>query len=1423
MGDDVKTARASGRTGADDEQAVFDSYVVAEGDLDEDGLSLSANAVSGDIRYGTGTGAFEEHGEWSPATPVRVDGIRPSLVGAAAQGGREITLTFSETLARTTAATSTLTVLVADSPRPVGRVTTAGTRLLLVLDSAVTSGQVVTVRYADPSADDDAEAVQDLAGNDADSFSFTGTAGGADGLLSSDAALSALTLSPGTLDPEFSPAHASYTATVRNSETRVTVTAMANHDAATIEYLDASDAALTDADTSAEGHQVSLSEGDNAIKVKVTAEDGTAQTYTVTVTRDLAPAVLGLEVLSTGTACSNRAYVKDDVIEVGVNFSKAVTVDASSGTPTLELRMCGYNRDATYVRGSGTDQLVFSRTVANDDRSCDGQGFSIRSGDLALNDGTIKSTDTQMDADLTYAAVSGPEGNHLVANRVHTGIRMNRAPANGHTFGIGETVEIALGIDRAVVVNRNANRFGLLLGDGSDVTANRREAGPVTGFSGEREAFYRYTVEEGDEDTDGVSIGRDAIRFGTGAFQYGGSRARLAQCNEPVGPFASHKVDGIRPTFESAVTLPDGTQVILTFSETLSGTTARAGAFPVLVAGSSRTVNTATASGATVILTLNSAVTAGETVKVAYADPSGDDDANAVQDEAGNDAASFGAQTVTNIVGTGSSVESVALTSDPGTDATYAIGDTVEATVTFREAVDVDVSGGTPQLEIDVGGTPHTLDYRSGTGTAALVFTGYTVAEDDAAPDGIAVGVAKLTLNGGTITKAGDRSTDAFLVHAAVSAQPAHKVDGVRPALSSAATSIDGAQVILTFSETLSQMTAATSTFAVSVANASRTVDTATASGTEVTLTLDSVVTVGQTVTVAYEDPTANNDANAVQDAAGNDAASFDPQTVTNNVEAPPSVESVALTSNPGSDATYAIGDTIRATVTFTAAVDVNPTGNQPQLALDIGGTPEQAVYESGTGTTALVFAYEVADDDEDANGIEIGANKLTLNGGTIHKASSTTIDADLDYDAVAADSGHKVDGMRPALSSAATSIDGTQVILTFNEELSQTTAATSTFAVLVANSSRTVDSATASGTEVTLTLDSAVAAGETVTVAYDDPSGDNDANAVQDAAGNDAASFDPQTVTNTAEAPPSVSSVALTSDPGADATYAIGDTVRATVTFTAAVDVNATGNQPQLELDIAGTAEPAGYESGTGTTALVFAWTVVDNREDADGIEIGANKLTLNGGTIRKAGSTTIEAVLDHAAVAADSGHKVDGMRPTLSSTATSIDGTQVILTFSETLSQTTATTGAFTVSVANSSRTVNTATANGTEVTLTLASAVRNGDGETVTVAYDDCRTGRLRERHGHHRPGVRLDGGGQPRGRGRHRNPNERRPDDRRTRSRTRCGRQRRRVVRRADGVGTNTVPAAPTVVSVALTSDPATAAMRPTPSATRSRRR
>ena len=61
---------------------------------------------------------------------------------------------------------------------------------------------------------------------------------------------------------------------VANDVAEVTVTAETTDSGATVAYLDGDDATITDADTGVDGHQVTLAEGDNVIKVKVTAEDG---------------------------------------------------------------------------------------------------------------------------------------------------------------------------------------------------------------------------------------------------------------------------------------------------------------------------------------------------------------------------------------------------------------------------------------------------------------------------------------------------------------------------------------------------------------------------------------------------------------------------------------------------------------------------------------------------------------------------------------------------------------------------------------------------------------------------------------------------------------------------------------------------------------------------------------------------------------------------------------------------------------------------------------------------------------------------------------------------------------------------------------------------------------------------------------------
>ena len=116
-----------------------------------------------------------------------------------------------------------------------------------------------------------------------------------------------------------------------------------------------------------------------------------------------------------------------------------------------------------------------------------------------------------------------------------------------------------------------------------------------------------------------------------------------------------------------------------------------------------------------------------------------------------------------------------------------------------------------------------------------------------------------------------------------------------------------------------------------------------------------------------------------------------------------PTISDVALTSNPGDDDTYVAGDTVQATVTFSE--DVSVTG-APQLELDIGGTARTAEYRSTSGA-AVMFGYTVQAGDNDADGIAINANQLTLNGGAI--VAGSVHDAVLTHDGVADDLSHLV------------------------------------------------------------------------------------------------------------------------------------------------------------------------------------------------------------------------------------------------------------------------------------------------------------------------------------------------------------------------------------------------------------------------------
>ena len=227
-----------------------------------------------------------------------------------------------------------------------------------------------------------------------------------------DATLSGLSLGMGvTLSPTFASVTATYTASVANSVAEVTVTPTMNHSGATVEYLNASDAALADADTNAAGHQVALAEGDTVIKVKVTSQDGTAmQTYTVTVTR--AP-TLSIE---------DAEATEGDGVEFTVTLSAAAAADVTATwTASIETgdtavaADLGTTKTGTVTVSIGNTTGTFEVSTVEDTTVEANETFTVTltgpSSDAALGTATATGTIENNDkATVSVADVSAAEG-----------------------------------------------------------------------------------------------------------------------------------------------------------------------------------------------------------------------------------------------------------------------------------------------------------------------------------------------------------------------------------------------------------------------------------------------------------------------------------------------------------------------------------------------------------------------------------------------------------------------------------------------------------------------------------------------------------------------------------------------------------------------------------------------------------------------------------------------------------------------------------------------------------------------------------------------------------------------------------------------------------------------------------------------------
>ncbi|WP_419858624.1 SwmB domain-containing protein [Candidatus Palauibacter irciniicola] len=703
-----------------------------------------------------------------------------------------------------------------------------------------------------------------------------------------------------------------------------------------------------------------------------------------------------------------------------------------------------------------------------------------------------------------------------------------------------------------------------------------------------------------------------------------------------VESFSGQSVSNIVPTVvESAETNAAGTNVFVTFTASLKQVSVASSVFTVTVDGTAHTPTSGGYLSGSLLLNLGTAITAGQTVTVSYEKPT---TGNKLTDTRDREIDSFSNQSVNNAVP--ATVSSIVIISDPGPDKTYQAGDTIRAAVRFNADVTVTTVGTPvtgPRLKFKFRAShpsgilnpPH-LVYESGTGTDSLVFFYVVSSANDSGTEGIGVPANVLDPNGGAI-KTG--TTSVTLTHTALAHDVNHRVNGpggnrdtTAPALhGTTVPTVNGTSLVITFNEVLdgTGTAPAASAFTVKVGGTEVALadsNPVAVSGSTVTLTLAAAVIDADVVTVAYDKPASN----PIQDfRAGNDAASFGDQAVTNNT---PNVAPTVLT-----DPAPVVGGT-RLVITFSEPLTEGASATPDTSAFDVvvagNARKVDAVAVSGSTVTltlasAAVFGEAVTVSYTQPTGAS--AAKLQDRAPTpnlVASFSSVTVRND--------------DSTAPTYSSAA--VDGAALVITFNENIDATSEpAASSFAVLVNSVPRTVTDVDISDADVTLTLASAVDPGERVSVRYSAPA----TNPLQDGATNQVVSFGPETATNNTRAAV-VGAPSITSSPAPGDTYQLGEQITVTVTFTDNVTVNKSGGTPRIALEVGSNTRYTTATTGSGLTELEFYYSVVAADLDADGISIAANALELNGATITDQGGGA--AILTHDALAAQSGHKVDG-----------------------------------------------------------------------------------------------------------------------------------------------------------------------------------
>ena len=987
-------------------------------------------------------------------------------------------------------------------------------------------------------------------------------------------------------------------------------------------------------------------------------------------------------------------YIRGDNIDVAVEFDGRVHV---RGQPYLQLSIGSRTRTARFISGDRTNRLLFRYVVQDDD--LDEDGIEVAGN---LQGGTI--TDPVGNpVNRTLAVDLEPAGRlvNAVSQRVLS-VLLTTDPGSDNTYGIDDFIEVEVEFDDIVRVS-GAPELVLSLGanGGTIPGPQSQRADYVSGHETDT-LLFRYHVQEGDLDEDGVSIDPNALMGGSIKDAAGNDVRRELPLSLT---FPNDQVDGIRPapvrgveiisTPASGDTYTRGEAITLelTFSETVHLTGGPGNPVLLISIGrhTRRQAEYVTGGGSPklrfeYIVQADDEDTDGISVgpdALCWLDNDGDgelcDVPDQLEDAAGNPVSRriipIREQPnhkvdggLANPTATGASI-----LSDPD-DGLYGLGDPIRVAVDFNVPVHV---RGDVQLTIAIGGRSAAADLVQGSGTTRLVFR-YIVQAGDYDDDGISIGPNALV--GGTIEASTGNAARRVFVELAPDSR--HKVDAVPPGAAQVAIRPAGPYGLgepINITVELNEVVYVTQDAAddplsllLSIGERNRRASYFSGSGST-ELEFRYIVRRGD-----YDDDGISIGPDAlvggvIEDRAGNEWGEDErrltpfPRNSRYRVDArreddgAPQIKDVDFLDP--SDR-YGIGDKIEVQVEFYETVYVSGTP-LPMLLLDIGRAQRSAELVDGSGSSRLIFAYTVQAGDLDTDGVSIGPNALVR--GTIVDATGNH--ALREYEPVAARGSPRVrvDGIEPRVVDVDFDSqperndtyrigETIRVVVQFNEPVHVTETESELRLVLsIGEHSRHADYVTGSGNR-----DGALVFQYTVQTGDFDDDGISigpDAlvgGLVEDVVGNDwdqserrlpATGEDNKHMVNGGGGlVVTVANVEISSEP-ADGPYRLGEAIEVRIEFTEVVHVVETEGQLELLLSIGEHLRRATYVEGSGTEMLLFRYVVQDGDFDSDGISIGADALV--GGSVQtEAGVPAQRAFL---AEPANRSHRVDALRPTV------------------------------------------------------------------------------------------------------------------------------------------------------------------------------